>query len=100
LQTAARLPADVGARLVADADHAFVSGIHFAALTGAVLAAFASLMVLRFLPRQIAQHGAMRGPVEAAEGMAELGLAGTPPIFADDPERDRERTAVRTGPPA
>jgi hypothetical protein len=64
-----------------------------------VLAAFASLMVLRFLPRHIAQHGAMRGPVEAAEDMAELGLAGTPPIFADDPERDGARTAVRTGPP-
>jgi EmrB/QacA subfamily drug resistance transporter len=83
LQTAARLPHDVGARLVADADHAFVSGIHFAALAGAVLAASAALMVLRFLPRHIAQHGAMRGPLEAAEDMAELGLAGVPPIFAD-----------------
>jgi EmrB/QacA subfamily drug resistance transporter len=83
LETAARLPHDLGARLVADADRAFVSGIHFAALAGAVLAASAALLVLRFLPRQIAQHGAMRGPLEAAEDTAELGLAGVPPIFAD-----------------
>jgi EmrB/QacA subfamily drug resistance transporter len=88
LQTASRLPHDIGARLVTDADHAFVSGIHFAALTGAVLAAFASMMVLRFLPRHIAQHGAIHGAVEAAEDMAELGLAGIPPVFADGADDD------------
>jgi EmrB/QacA subfamily drug resistance transporter len=83
LQTASRLPSDLGARLVNDADHAFVSGVHLAAITGAVLAAGASLLVLRFLPEHIAQHGATRGATESAENMAELGLAGLPPVFAD-----------------
>ncbi|MCU1449211.1 MAG: hypothetical protein JWP02_1381, partial [Acidimicrobiales bacterium] len=55
---------------------------------GAVLAASASLLVLRFLPRHIAQHGAARGALEAAEDMAELGLAGVPPVFADAPADD------------
>jgi EmrB/QacA subfamily drug resistance transporter len=83
LQTAYRLPGDVASRLVGTADRAFVSGIHLAALGGALLAACSALLVLRFLPRQIAQHGAVRGPVEAAEDSAELGLAGVPPLFAD-----------------
>jgi Na+/melibiose symporter-like transporter len=99
LETAARLPHDLGARLVADADRAFVSGIHFAALAGAVLAASAALLVLRFLPRQIAQHGAMRGPLEAAEDMAELGLAGVPPLFADTAD-EAERADVPVSPRA
>jgi hypothetical protein len=66
-----------------------VSGIHFAAITGAVLAACASLLVLRFLPRQIAQHGATRGSLDAAEDMAQLGMAGIPPAFADRADADR-----------
>ena len=78
LQTASRLPHDAATRLVSGADHAFVSGIHVAAMTGAVLAACAALIVLRFLPRHIDQHGA----VQALEDMAELGLAGVPPVLA------------------
>jgi len=39
--------------------------------------------VYRFLPRQIMQHGAEPGPVEAVEDDAELGLAGVPPAFAE-----------------
>ena len=99
LQTATRLPHDVAARLISDADHAFVSGIHFAAITGAVLAGCASLMVLRFLPRHIAQHGAVRSAGSAAEDMAELGLAGIPPVFADS-ESDVERAEVAATPGA
>jgi EmrB/QacA subfamily drug resistance transporter len=83
LQTASRLPGDLAARLAGTADRVFVSGIHLAALCGAVLAAGSGLLVLRFLPRQIAQHGAVRSAVEAAEESAELGLAGVPPLFAD-----------------
>ena len=30
----------------------------------------------------------MHGPVESMEDAAELGLAGTPPIFADDASRE------------
>ena len=74
-----------------------MSGIHFAAITGAVLAGFASLMVLRFLPRHIAQHGAVRTAGSAAEDMAELGLAGIPPVFADS-ESDLERAKVAATP--
>ena len=33
--------------------------------------------------RQIEQHGALEGPVAAAEDIAELALAGVPPVFAD-----------------
>jgi EmrB/QacA subfamily drug resistance transporter len=98
LQTAARLPHDLGARLAADADHAFVSGIQFAAFTGAILAGCASLLVLRFLPRQIAQHGAGRGPVEAAEDTAALGLAGIPPMSAGDADGDADRAGVAASP--
>lgn len=83
LQTAARLPHDIATQLVTTADKAFVSGVHLAALCGAVLATCSAILVLRFLPRQIAQHGAVRGPLEAAEAAAELGLAGIPPVFAD-----------------
>jgi hypothetical protein len=83
LQTASHLPPAAAARLSSVADHAFVSGIHFASLAGAILAGSASLIVLRFLPRQIAQHGAERTPVQALEDAAELGVAGVPPVFAD-----------------
>ncbi|MEY2403258.1 MAG: hypothetical protein QOD38_809 [Acidimicrobiaceae bacterium] len=99
LQTAARLPQDLSSRLVTDAEHAFISGVHFAALTGAVLAAGAALLVLRFLPRHIAQHGGARGAVEAAEEMAELGIAGITPVVVDRGE-DRvhaEATTSRSG---
>ena len=84
LQAAQHLPSDVANQLVSSAEHAFVSGIHLAALTGAVLAACASMLVLRFLPRQIGQHTGPHGAAEAAEDVAQLGLAGTPPIFASE----------------
>ncbi|MEA2827612.1 MAG: hypothetical protein QOG43_2051 [Actinomycetota bacterium] len=83
LQTARHLPAEAAARLVSGADHAFVSGIHVAAMAGAILAASAALLVLRFLPRHIDQHGAARTALESMEDVAELGLAGVPPIYAD-----------------
>jgi hypothetical protein len=83
LQTAGHLPADAATRLVSGADHAFVSGIHFAATAGAILAAAAAVIVLRFLPRHIDQHGAERTGVEALEDVVELGIAGVPPTYAD-----------------
>jgi Na+/melibiose symporter-like transporter len=83
LQTAAHLPGAGAAALVSAADQAFVSGIHFAATAGAVLAGSAALVVLRFLPRHIDQHGAELSAVESVENMAELGLAGVPPVFVE-----------------
>ena len=88
LQAASHLPSDVAARVTSAADHAFVSGLHFAAFTGACLAAIAACLVYRLLPSDIAQHGAARGPVEAAEDIAELALAGVPPVFADTGAED------------
>jgi Na+/melibiose symporter-like transporter len=93
LEAAAGLPGRAGAALADVAEHAFVSGIHLAALTGACLAATAAALVYRFLPGQIAQHGAAHGPVEAVEDVAELGLAGVPPVFADTPPPDGSRRA-------
>jgi Na+/melibiose symporter-like transporter len=83
LQTASHLPSDVAAEVTSAAQHAFVDGIHLAAFGGACLAACAALLVWRFLPRHIAQHGALESAAAAAEDAAELGLAGVPPVFAD-----------------
>jgi EmrB/QacA subfamily drug resistance transporter len=85
LDAANRLGGEAGARVASAADHAFVSGIHFAAYTGALLAALAAVIVYRYLPQHIAQHGAAHGPVEALEDVAELGIAGVPPVFPDTP---------------
>jgi MFS transporter, DHA2 family, integral membrane protein len=100
LQTATRLPQEAAAQLVSGAEHAFISGIHFAAVTGAILAAAAALLILRFLPSQIAQHGAAHGPVAAMEAAAELGLAGVPPVFADTPPADDDDLAPAGSVPA
>ena len=83
LQTAARLPQDLAGPLVSAAEQAFVNGIHIAAFTGSVLCAGAALAVLKFMPRQIEQHGAMRDAVSSAEDVAELGIGGVLPVFAD-----------------
>jgi len=83
LEVAASLPKAAGALLASGAEHAFVSGIHLAVITGAILCAIAAVTVYRFLPKQIAQHGAVHGPVESLEDAAELGIAGVPPVFPD-----------------
>ena len=41
------------------------------------------MIVYRYLPQNLGAEGAMHGPIESMEDMAELGLGGTPPIFAD-----------------
>jgi EmrB/QacA subfamily drug resistance transporter len=84
LEVAASLPKAAGALLASGAEHAFVSGIHLAVITGAILCVIAAVTVYRFLPKQISQHGAVHGPVESLEDAAELGIAGVPPVFADD----------------
>jgi Na+/melibiose symporter-like transporter len=84
LQTAQTLPQAAGAQLATAAEHAFVSGLHVACLAGVILSALAAVLVYRFLPAQSAQQGAMHGAVESLEDAAELGLAGVPPVFADE----------------
>ncbi len=59
-----------------------MGGIHLAVTVGAILAAISAVIVYRYLPRDLGSEGAMHGPVESMEDMAELGLGGTPPIFA------------------
>jgi MFS transporter, DHA2 family, multidrug resistance protein len=91
---AATLSKSAGAQLTAAADHAFVSGIHVAVLCGAVLSFLAAAAVYRFLPKQLTQQGAMHGAVESLEEAAELGLAGVPPVFADEYPSDDGVTAA------
>jgi hypothetical protein len=55
-----------------------------AVTVGAILAVVAAAIVMKFLPRNVGDEGAMHGAVESMEEAAELGLAGTPPIFADE----------------
>jgi len=63
---------------------AFIDGVHLASIAGAVLAAAAAVVTYRYLPHQLVPHGGLRGPTEAIEEAAELGIAGVPPIVADD----------------
>lgn len=83
LRVADQLPSHASSVLTAGSKGAFVSGLHFAALAGAVLALFAGVIVLKFLPPSLVPEGAVRGPVESVEDMAEFGIAGGLPVFAD-----------------
>ncbi len=87
LQTAAKLPAAAGHALTLGAQDAFIGGIQLAVTAGAILAIVAAVIVYRFLPHVTTQQGAMHGAVESMEDAAELGLGGTPPIFADVEDR-------------
>jgi EmrB/QacA subfamily drug resistance transporter len=82
IQTANGLRGAAGRALTLGAQHAFVDGVHFAVTVGAVLAAISSVAVYRYLPRVIAPEGALHGPVESLETVAELGLGGVPPEVA------------------
>jgi EmrB/QacA subfamily drug resistance transporter len=69
--------------LVTGAHDSFVSGLHLAVIVGAVLAVASSGIVFRYLPHSLAPTGAMHGPLEAFEAVAELGVGGVPPVFSD-----------------
>ena len=91
-RVAETLPGPAQNVLTAAADHAFVGGIHLAVTVGAILALISAGIVYRYLPHSMVAEGAMRGPVESVEDAAELGIAGVPPLFADDLD-DAERSA-------
>ena len=99
LDVASHLPAAAGQALTSGAQDVFVGGIHMAVTVGAILAFVAAAIVMKFLPRDVGDEGAMHGPVEAMEEAAELGLAGTPPIFPDETPGDAtdETVPVDTG---
>lgn len=84
LDVAAGLPAAAAHALTVGSQQAFIGGIHLAVTVGALLAAIAAIIVYRCLPRDLGTEGAMHGPVESMEDAAELGLGGTPPIFAEE----------------
>jgi len=73
-----------GAALHVGADNAFLEGMHLSVTIGAVLCLISAWLVTRYLPRVLSHEGAMHGPVEAMEDVATLGIAGVPPIFADE----------------
>ncbi len=83
LSVAHKLPGPAGRALSTGAQQAFIEGIHVAVVAGALLALISAVTVLRNLPHELQQHGALHGPVEAMEDAAELGIAGIPPVFAD-----------------
>ncbi len=83
LDVAAKLPTAAGHVLTLGAQDAFIGGIQLAVTAGAILAIIAAVIVYRFLPHVTTQEGAMHGPVGSMEDVAELGLGGTMPIFAD-----------------
>lgn len=87
LDTAARLPAAAAHALTLGAQDAFIGGIQLAVTAGALLAVVAAVIVYRFLPHSMGEDGAMHGAIESMEDAAELGLGGTPPIFADLEDR-------------
>jgi hypothetical protein len=88
LDVAAHLPGAAGQALSTGAQEVFVGGIHLAVTVGAILAAVAAAIVLKFLPRDVGDEGAMHGAAESIEEAAELGLGGTPPIFPDEAPGD------------
>jgi Na+/melibiose symporter-like transporter len=83
VQAAKGLDASASRTVTAAAQHAFLDGIHLAASVAAVLAAVAAALVLRYLPRA-ANHEDSPSPLGSAQIAAELGLAGTPPVFASE----------------
>jgi EmrB/QacA subfamily drug resistance transporter len=80
LEQAKTLTQSDASAVVAAAQHAFVDGVHFAVTAGATLAAIAAIVVFRYLPHQATHESA----VESVEHMAELGVGGTPPVFATE----------------
>lgn len=86
LHVAAGLPGAARTLVGAAAKQAFVDGMHLAVIVGAVLAVVSAIIVLRFLPRVVAHEAPAHGALDAAEDAAQLGLAGVPPVFADEPD--------------
>jgi EmrB/QacA subfamily drug resistance transporter len=96
LRVAKTLPHHASLLFAAGSKGAFVSGMHLAAIAGALLALCAAVFVLRYLPHSLVAEGALLGPVASMEEMAEFGIAGGPPVFADvtaAPDTIGERSA-------
>jgi hypothetical protein len=95
LHVAGEIGGAAGELLKVGAESAFVDGVHLAVTVGAFLCAVAAGLVLRYLPRTVTHEGAMHGGAESLEDVAELGLAGLPPAFADTVRSDAEIDLAR-----
>ena len=96
LRVAAKLPHHASLVLAAGAKGAFVSGLHFAALGGAVLA-LVRRGVRAPVPARTRSCPKARcaGPVESMEDMAEFGVSGGMPVFADSTNGDASDSLER-----
>ena len=85
LTVANRLPAPAAAVVSHGAKMAFLDGVHLACFIGAALPLVAAVLVFRYLPHHVDDDAALHSAAAAAavENMAELGIAGVPPVFAD-----------------
>jgi Na+/melibiose symporter-like transporter len=84
LGVAQNLGGSAGEALRTASEGAFLSGVHVSAIAAAGLAFGSAVLVYRKLPHNLARTGAVHGPIESLEDAAELGIAGVPPLFADD----------------
>ncbi|HEY6533791.1 MAG TPA: MFS transporter, partial [Acidimicrobiales bacterium] len=84
LQVASSLPGEAGRLLELGAETAFMDGFHFASYAGAVVSVVSAFLVWRYLPRELAHEGALKGGGESLEDVAELGLGGVLPVFPDE----------------
>jgi Na+/melibiose symporter-like transporter len=84
LDAAKTLPASAAHAFDLLARTAFLDGMRVAGVFGAVLALIAAVVTVRYLPRSLPDEGALHSPVDAMENVAELGLGGVSPIFADE----------------
>jgi len=84
LDAAKSLPASAAHDFDLLARTAFIDGIRVAGLFGAALALAAAVITVWYLPRSLPDEGALHSPVDAFEDVAELGLGGVLPVFADE----------------
>ncbi len=84
LDAAKSLPASAAHAFDLLARTAFLDGMRVAGLFGAALALAAAVVTVRYLPRSLPDEGALHSPVDAIEDVAELGLGGVSPVFADE----------------
>ena len=83
LRVAQSVPPGLGRALASGAESAFIDGIHVAVTAGATFAVIAAVITWRFLPNTFEHQASLHDPVAALEGVAELGLGGVPPVFAE-----------------
>ena len=100
LQVAASLPDRAGSLLATEAQHAFIDGMHLAVIVGALLAAVATAVVLRFLPRETSHQAETEAlaPEEYSEIDLALAAAEEVTVYAARLTASRSAPRVRSEP--